>query len=289
MEMSLQDKKETLSILKGKKCPYRMFCPLFIAWEDVFQFLVLSVSLNASPLLPRPTTLDEEVLFSNNWGRHRQGAGLMRMDNAAATLATLESVSAAGPTAATPLPPWAAGNGRWDGQLPQKRGCGTCVPEGLLWTLPLVHLLLPRGSRAQQPAPPGLDPPHGLPNPFLGKHLVCFPAFTSCPLIAGWRQGRGLDGILSRTQGHLIPALPFPQGPWRGCMKQRLLEPFMLGGSFPLAKIAWSLASQQAELRAMHWVDQCLEEKSLHFPSSPGGDQSWQLSSIYSAQFRCPV
>ena len=115
-----------------EKCPYRMFCPLFTAWEDVFQFLVLSVSLTASPLLPRPTTLDEEVLSSNNWGRDCQGAGLMRMDNAAATLAILESVSAAGPTAATPLPPWAAGNGRWDGQLPQKQGCGTCVPEGLL-------------------------------------------------------------------------------------------------------------------------------------------------------------
>lgn len=51
------------------------------------------------------------------------------------------------PPVATPLPPWAAGNQRWDGQLPQKQGCGTCVPEGLLWTLPLVHLLLPRGSR----------------------------------------------------------------------------------------------------------------------------------------------
>lgn len=170
-----------------------MFCPLFTAWEDVFQFLVLSVSLAASPLPPRPTTLDE-VLSSNHWGRDCQGAGLTRMDNAAVTLAMLERVSAC---CSYNLCPLSCRESEVGWTAARKQGCGTCAPEGLLWTPPLVHLLLPRGSRARQPAAPGLDPPHGLPNQFLEKHRVCFPAFTNCPLIAGWRRGWSLNGILS--------------------------------------------------------------------------------------------
>lgn len=41
------------------------------------------------------------------------------------------------------------------------------------------------------------------------------------------------------TQGYLIPVLPYPKGPWGKYTKQLLLEPFMLGRSFPLAKTAW--------------------------------------------------
>lgn len=106
----------------------------------------------------------------------------------------LESVSTAG---APPLPPelqeWEV-----DGQLPQGQGCDTQVPEGLLWSSDtVVHLLLTRGSRTQQPAPPGLDPPHSLPNQVPEKHLVCFPDFAKCPLVAGWKQGWSMDGIFT--------------------------------------------------------------------------------------------
>ena len=126
-------------------------------------------------------------------------------------------------------------------------------------------------------------------KPVSGETPSVFSCLHKLPSHSGMeiRAGSGRHSQQDSGASDSRPTLPTRS--LKGCMKQRLLEPFMLGGSFPLAKIAWSLASQQAELRAMHWVDQCLEEKSLHFPSSPGGDQSWQLSSIYSAQFRCPV
>ena len=171
-----------------------MFCPLFTAWEDVFQFLVLSVSRTASPLPPRPTTLDEGVLSSNHWGRDCWGAGLTRMDNAAATLTMLERVSASCGYTSAPL------------SCRESEVGWTAAPETRMWHMcawgaPLDPTTsastLTKREQARQPAAPGLDPPHGLPNQFLEKHWVRFPAFTNCPLIAGWRKGWTLNGILS--------------------------------------------------------------------------------------------
>ena len=53
-------------------------------------------------------------------------------------------------------------------------------------------------KREQGPAASSPWPgPTTWPSKPVSKHLVCFPAFTNCPLIAEWRQGWGLDGILS--------------------------------------------------------------------------------------------
>lgn len=178
-----------------------MFCPLFTAWEDVFQVLVFFVFLAASPLPPRPTTLDEEVLSSNHWGRDCRGAGLTRMDSAAATLAVLERVSARCGYTSAPLScrEWEVG---WTA-APETRMGHKCA-----WGAPLDSTT-PRGTRVRQPAASGLDPPRGLPNQFLEKHRVRFPAFTNCRLIAGWRRGWGLDGILSMgLRGIWFPSYP---------------------------------------------------------------------------------
>lgn len=170
-----------------------MFCPLFTAWERCFPIpcsLCLSLCLTPAPStyhsgwgpflkplrkgLPRGRA-DEDGQCSSNTGHAGEGECLLQLHLCPQSCRESE----VGWTAA------------------RKQGCGTCAPEGLLWTPPLVHLVLPRGSRARQPAAPGLDPPHGLPNQFLEKHRVCFPAFTNCPLIAGWRRGWSLNGILS--------------------------------------------------------------------------------------------
>lgn len=83
------------------------------------------------------------------------------------------------------------------------------------------------------------------PSMFFCLHKLPSHSWMETRVGSGWYSQHG-------TQGHLIPVLPFLQGPWRKHMKQLLLEPFMLRRSFPLVKITWSLALQQAELRAMH-------------------------------------
>ena len=289
MEMSLQDKKETLSILKGK-----------VSLQDVLPFVhsmrrcfPIPCSLCFSHCFtPAPST------YHSGWGgpflkQLRKGLPRGRADedgqcsSDSGHTGECECCRAYCSYTSAPLScrEWEMG---WTVAL-ETRMWHMCT-----WGTPLDSTTSSSTLTKREQGPAASSPwpgPTTWPSkPVSGETPSMFSCLHKLPSHS-WMETRVGSGRYSQhgTQGHLIPVLPFPQGPWRKYMKQLLLEPFMLGRSFPLVKITWSLASQQAELRARHWVDQCLEEKSLHFPSSPGGDQSWQLSSIYSAQFRCPV